>query len=445
MRGAFHYRDGRLSAGPLDLAEIAAAVGTPAFVYAGDAIVARYRAMTGALAAEGLDATVCYAVKANPNLAVVRSLARAGAGADVVSEGELIRARAAGVPGRRIVFAGVGKTEAEMAAGLEAGILQFNVESEAELLALDRVARDKGQRAPVSLRINPDVDARTHAKITTGTSENKFGIDHAEAGALARRAAALPGISLEGLAVHIGSQLVDLAPYALAFEKVAQLFGELRDAGLPLRRLDLGGGLGISYRDEQPPEIADYARIVARSVGQLGVPLIFEPGRWMVGEAGVLLTRVIFVKAGTAKRFVIVDAAMNDLIRPTLYDAWHDILPLAQPAPEAPSQTVDIVGPVCESGDRFAADRALPPVQPGDLLAICSAGAYGATMASTYNSRLPAPEVLVSGGDWAVIRPRPDHATLLAQESVPAWLADEGPEAGAEQPAPLPAGSRAAS
>lgn len=440
MRGVFHYRDSRLSAGPVALAEIAAAVGTPAFVYSADAIVARYRAMTGALAAEGLDATVCYAVKANPHLAVVSTLAREGAGADVVSEGELLRAQAAGIPGQRTVFAGVGKTEAEMAAGLEAGILQFNVESEVELRTLDRVARDKGLRAPVSLRINPDVDARTHAKITTGTSENKFGIDHAQAGAIARQAADLPGIDLTGLAVHIGSQLVDLAPYALAFEKLAQLFAELRTAGLPLQRLDLGGGIGISYRDEQPPEVAEYARVAARAVRDLGVPVIFEPGRWMVGDAGVLLARVVFVKQGVKKRFVIVDAAMNDLIRPTLYDAWHDILPLARPAPEAPSQPVDIVGPICESGDLFATDRALPPVRPGDLLAICSAGAYGATMASTYNSRLPAPEILVAGADWAVIKARPDHATLLAQESLPAWLAPE-----ADQEEPLHAGSRAAS
>ncbi|WP_421708105.1 diaminopimelate decarboxylase [Algihabitans sp.] len=452
MSSAFLYRDGGLSAGPVPLAEVAAAVGTPAFVYSADAILARYRAMTGALAAEGLDATVCYAVKANPHLAVVRTLACEGAGADVVSEGELLRARTAGVPGERIVFAGVGKTEAEMAAGLEAGILQFNVESEVELQTLDRVARDKGVRAPVSLRINPDVDARTHAKITTGTAENKFGIDHAQAGAIARQAADLPGIDLTGLAVHIGSQLVDLAPYALAFEKVAQLFGELRGGGLPLRRLDLGGGIGISYRDEQPPAVADYARVAAKAVGHLGVPVIFEPGRWMVGDAGLLLTRVIFVKRGVKKSFVIVDAAMNDLIRPTLYDAWHDILPVAKPAPDAPAQAVDIVGPICESGDLFATDRALPPVEPGDLLAICSAGAYGATMASTYNSRLPAPEVLVAGADWAVIKARPDHATLLRQESLPAWLAPEadlGAEAEVDRQSDrqesMHAGSRAAS
>jgi diaminopimelate decarboxylase len=444
MRGPFAYRDGRLSAGAVPLADVAAAVGTPAYVYSADGIAARYRAISGALAGAGLDATVCYAVKANPHLAVVSLLAREGAGADVVSEGELLRARRAGIPGSRIVFAGVGKTEAEMAAGLEAGILQFNVESEAELRILDRVARDTGRQAPVSLRINPDVDARTHAKITTGTSENKFGIDHAEAGRVARLAAELPGISLEGLAVHIGSQLVDLAPYGAAFEKLAQLFAELRASGLPLRRLDLGGGIGISYRDESPPAVEDYARLVARTVGHLGVPLIFEPGRWMVGDAGVLLTRVVFVKQGTKKRFVIVDAAMNDLIRPTLYDAWHDIVPLDKPAPEAPSRPVDIVGPICESGDVFAGERPLPPVAPGDLLAICSAGAYGATMASTYNSRLPAPEVLVLGDRWATIRARPDHATLLALESVPQWAASAGVAAEEDREAPQPAGSRAA-
>ncbi len=444
MRGPFAYREGRLSAGPVALAEIAAAVGTPVFVYSADGILARYRDIAGALARERLEATVCYAVKANPHLAIVSALAAAGAGADVVSAGELLRARRAGVPGGRIVFAGVGKTEAEMAAGLEAGILQFNVESEAELVILDRVARDKGLQAPVALRVNPDVDARTHAKITTGTSENKFGIDHAQAGRVARLAHELPGIDLQGLAVHIGSQLVDLAPYGLAFEKVAQLFAELRASGLPLRRLDLGGGIGISYRDERPPEVADYARLAARTVGHLGVPLIFEPGRWMVGDAGVLLTRVLFVKQGAAKRFLIVDAAMNDLIRPTLYDAWHDIVPLERPEPEAPGGPVDVVGPICESGDIFAADRALPPMAAGDLLAICSAGAYGATMSSTYNSRLPAPEVLVGGADWAVIKARPDHATLLAQEWVPRWAtqAFRGEVEGEE---PQASGSRAAS
>ncbi|MFQ6018078.1 MAG: diaminopimelate decarboxylase [Kiloniellaceae bacterium] len=417
---AFCYRNGALNAEDVPLDALADTVGTPFYCYAAGALEAAYRAFAGALA--DLPATICYALKANGNLAVVRTLARLGAGADVVSEGELLRALAAGVPPRRIVFAGIGKTPAEMAAGLEAGLLQFNVESLPELETLAGVASDKGLRAPVALRLNPDVDARTHDKITTGRAENKFGIDLGRARAAAARAAELPGISLEGLAVHIGSQLTDLAPYRAAFARVARLYRELAAGGLPLKRLDLGGGLGITYRDETPPDLKAYAAMVREVTAGLGAELVFEPGRLLVGGAGVLVTRVLYVKSGAARRFVIVDAAMNDLIRPSLYDAWHDIVPVRAPPPEAEIAPVDIVGPVCETADTFARQRPLPRVEAGDLLAIRCAGAYGAVMASTYNSRLPAPEVMVRGRDSAVVRARPDHAALIGQDRIPDWL-----------------------
>ena len=420
--GPFGYAQGRLSTGGIDVSSIAGEVGTPCFIYDGDAIAGAYDAFSGALRSRGLDAQVCYALKANPHLAVVTLLARRGAGADVVSEGELARAVAAGIPGERIVFAGVGKTEAEMAAGLEAGILQFNVESVEELLVLNRVAREKGRTAPVALRLNPDVDARTHAKITTGKSENKFGIPLDHARTVLATARELEHVRVESLAMHIGSQLTSLEPYGEAFRRLGRLFVELRSEGWPLDRLDLGGGLGIAYHGAPAPDPEAYAALVAEAVGDLGVPLLFEPGRHLVGAAGVLVTRVLFVKQGLSHTFVIVDAAMNDLIRPALYDAWHEIRPLRQPDADEVWAEAEIVGPVCESGDRFAAGRPLPPVAPGDLLAVFSAGAYGATMASTYNSRLPAPEVLVAGGQWSVIRERPDHAAMMARERVPTSL-----------------------
>jgi len=419
----FAYRNGMLYAEEVALDQIAAAVGTPFYCYSEGAIEAAYRDFAAALA--GLPATICYALKANGNLAVVRSLARLGAGADVVSEGELRRALAAGISADKIVFAGVGKTPGEMAAALDAGILQFNVESLPELETLSRVARERGVTAAIALRVNPDVDARTHAKIATGRKENKFGIDLDLAPAVFHHAATLPGIAVEGIAVHIGSQLTDLAPYRTAFARVAALFRELGAAGLPLKRLDLGGGLGITYRDEPAPDLAGYAAAVRQATEGLDAELIFEPGRFLVGNAGVLVTRVLYVKAGTARRFVIVDAAMNDLLRPTLYDAWHDIVPLRQPAPEAVRQPVDIVGPVCETADTFAEHRELPPVAAGELLAICSTGAYGAVMSSTYNCRLPAPEVLVRGRGYAVVKPRPDHRALMALDRLPPWLEDE--------------------
>jgi len=419
VRATFAYRDGQLHAEEVPLARIAEAVGTPFYCYSSGAVEAAYQDFAGAF--DGLPALVCYALKANANLALVRTLARLGAGADVVSEGELRVALAAGVPAGRIVFAGVGKTEAEMAAGLEAGIRQFNVESLPELEALNRVAAARGTQAPTALRINPDVDARTHAKITTGKAENKFGIDLGRVREIAGLAAGMPGISLQGLAVHIGSQLTGLAPFRQAFERLATLYGELRAAGHDLHQLDFGGGLGIAYRDESPPNVTDYAAMVKEVAGDLDARLVFEPGRLLVGNAGILVTRVLYVKDGAQRRFLIVDSAMNDLIRPTLYDAWHDMIPVME-ASGAESQAFDIVGPVCETGDTFARQRPLPPMAAGDLLAICCAGAYSACMASAYNMRRPAPEVLVRGQEFAVVRPRPDYQEMLARDRLPGWL-----------------------
>ena len=416
----FLYRDGTLHAEAVSLERLAREVGTPFYCYASGALEDSYGAMAAALS--DLPATICYALKANGNLAVVHSLARLGAGADVVSEGELRLALAAGVPPGKIVFAGVGKTREEMAAGLLAGILQFNVESLPELEALSEVAAAMDRRAPVALRVNPDVDARTHEKISTGKSENKFGIDLDHTEAAVERALALPGISLEGLAVHIGSPLTELEPYADAFARLSDLFRRLQGRGVPLRRLDFGGGLGISYQGETPPDLARYAALVREATAGLSAELIFEPGRFLVGNAGVLVTRVIYVKQGAARRFVIVDAAMNDLIRPAMYEAWHDFLPVSAPAPEAEAAPVDIVGPICETADTFARGRPLPPVAAGDLLAISSSGAYGAVMSSTYNCRLPAPEVMVRGDDYAIVRDRPSYDELIAGSRLPDWL-----------------------
>jgi diaminopimelate decarboxylase len=419
-QSGFAYRDGALCAEDVALSTIAAAVGTPFYCYSSVGLESRYRAYAAAFADQR--ATICYAVKASSNLAIIRTFARLGAGADVVSEGELRRALAAGVPAERIVFSGVGKTRAEMEFALQTGIHQINVESIPELETLNAVAHAMGKRAPVVLRVNPDVDALTHAKISTGKSENKFGIDLAHISAIARRAADMPGIAFEGLAVHIGSQLTDLAPFRLAFAKLAELVAALRTDGIGLSRIDLGGGLGIAYRDEAPPPLADYAAMVKGVFGNLGVALALEPGRSLVGNAGVLVASAISVKEGLTRRFLILDAAMNDLIRPTLYEAWHDIVPvIARSGAVGP---VDVVGPVCETGDTFATQRMLPPIAAGDLLAILSAGAYGAAMSSTYNSRPLVPEVLVRGNDYAVIRPRQSYAELLAQDRLPGWLDD---------------------
>lgn len=428
---AFAYVDGRLHAEQVPLDRIAEQAGTPCHVYALGAMQATYRALETALRGSGLPTSICYAVKANPHVAVIRGFAALGAGADVVSEGELRRALAAGVPPDRIVFAGVGKTEAEMAFALETDILQFNAESLDELKALDAVAGRLGRVAPVALRVNPDVDARTHAKISTGLAGNKFGIDIDQVPATLALLRGLPNLRLDGLAVHIGSQLVHAEPYEAAFGRLAALARDLLAEGWPLRHLDLGGGMGIPYGPAPEGAEADgagslsleaYVAAVRRTVGGLGLPLVFEPGRYLVGNAGLLLARVLYVKQGRAKRFVILDAAMNDLIRPTLYDAWHEIVPVRAPAAGAALEPADVVGPICESGDIFARDRRLPPLAPGDLVAILSTGAYGATMSSTYNSRLPAPEVMVRGRDSALIRARPDHAALIALDRVPDWL-----------------------
>jgi diaminopimelate decarboxylase len=418
----FAYRDGRLHADAVDLTTVADAVGTPTYIYSASIMEARYRAFANAFA--GVDALVCYALKANGNLAVIRTFAALGAGADVVSGGELARALAAGVDPQRIVFAGVGKTAAEMAAGLTAGILQFNVESEPELVVLDDVARGLGTRAPVALRINPDVDAHTHAKIATGKKQNKFGIAFEDVPAVARLVRDLPGIELTGVAVHIGSQITDLAPFQAAFGRLVDMARILRADGHTIRELDLGGGLGVDYQGETPPPVARYGEMAKAVTRDLGCRLVLEPGRHLVADAGVLLTRVVYVKHSGDRTFVITDAAMNDLIRPTLYDAYHKIEPVAEPAADAPRGPVDIVGPVCETGDMFALDRPMPPVANGDLLAIRTAGAYGAVMASTYNARPTPPEVLVRDRMFAVVKPRAELAQLFADERLPPWLAN---------------------
>jgi diaminopimelate decarboxylase len=418
----FAYRKGALHVEDVALAAIAEAVGTPVYVYSTAALEQNYRAYEEALA--GLDATICYALKANGNLAVIRTFARLGAGADVVSEGELRRALAAGVPPHKIVFSGVGKTRAEMAAALDAGIAQINVESEPELEALSEVASARGVTAPVALRVNPDVDPGTHDKISTGRKENKFGIEAEQAVALYARAQTMKGIRPVGLAVHIGSQLTDLAPYRETFGRIATLVRRLRADGHEVTHLDLGGGLGIVYRNETPPTPAAYGAVVREVIAPLGCAIAIEPGRSLVGNAGVLLTRVIYVKQGTARRFVIVDAAMNDLARPTLYDAYHDIVTVAAPPAGAPVAPVDVVGPVCETGDTFAVGRPLAPAKAGDLLAIMTAGAYGAAMASTYNARPLVPEVLVHGGRFAEVRPRQDYDMMVKSDAMPPWLSD---------------------
>ncbi|AWN47896.1 diaminopimelate decarboxylase [Methylobacterium terrae] len=418
----FHYRDGVLHAEDVDLARLAGAVGTPFYCYASATLERHYRVFAEAFA--GDDALVCYAMKANSNQAVLATLARLGAGMDIVSEGELRRALAAGVPGERIVFSGVGKTEREMAAALDAGILCFNVESEPELELLSRVATAKGATAPVSIRVNPDVDARTHAKISTGKSENKFGIPIARAREVYARAAALPGLSLVGVDMHIGSQITDLAPYDNAAALLCGLARDLMAAGHRLHHVDFGGGLGIPYRDDNapPPDPAAFASVLRPHFRPLGLRPVFEIGRMIAGNAGVLVTQVQYVKHGEGRTFVIVDAAMNDLIRPTLYEAYHALRPVAEPKPEAARLTADVVGPVCESGDYLALAREMPEVKPGDLIAVMSAGAYGAVQACTYNTRPLVPEVLVRGSDHAVIRPRQSYEELIGLDRVPEWL-----------------------
>jgi diaminopimelate decarboxylase len=420
----FAYKNGRLHADAVDLTSVAEQVGTPCYVYSAGAMEASYRAFADAFA--DVDALICYALKANDKLAVIRTFAALGAGADVVSVGELQRALAAGVDPQKIAFAGVGKRPDEMQAGLAAGILQFNVESEPELLALDLVARSMGKRAPVVVRVNPDVDAKTHDKIATGRKHNKFGVSIDHAPAVYALAHTLPGIAVQGVAVHIGSQITDLEPFRAAFSRLVELVRALRADGHEIRHLDLGGGLGIDYHGDTPPPIQRYAEMAKDVTRGLGCSLVLEPGRHLVGNAGVLLTRVIYVKQGADRNFLITDAAMNDLIRPSLYDAYHAIDPVIEPAAGAPRAAVDIVGPVCETGDMFASDRPMPPVASGDVLAIRSAGAYGAVMASTYNARALPAEVLVRDRDMAVIKPRLSLEQLYADEHLPNWL-DEKP------------------
>lgn len=420
----FQYKNGELHAENVPLRRIAAAVGTPFYCYSTATLVRHYRVFRDAMA--GMDALVCFAVKANSNLAVLRTLARQGAGADVVSGGELKRALAAGIPAERIVFSGVGKTPEEMTAALNVGILQFNVESEAELAALSAVAFRLGRRAAVAFRVNPDVDAKTHAKISTGKAENKFGVPWSRARQLYARAAQLPGIDVVGVDVHIGSQLTELGPFDEAFGRVVDLVRALRADGHAIRRVDLGGGLGIPYdrAGAPPPHPERYAEVVRRAVSGLDCQIILEPGRLIAGNAGVLVAKVIYVKEGERRRFVIIDAAMNDLIRPSLYDAYHEIVPVRAASPNVIMTAADVVGPVCETGDVFATDRALPPLAADDLVAILSAGAYGAVMASTYNSRALVPEVLVDGEAFAVARRRVTAEEWLAFESLPDWLKD---------------------
>ena len=419
----FDYRDGVLFAEDVAIPDIAAKVGTPFYCYSTATLTRHYRVFSEAFS--GLDTLVCYAMKANSNQAVLKTLARLGAGADVVSEGELRRALAAGIPATKILFSGVGKTAREMDFALEAGILCFNVESEPELELLSARAVALGKTAPVSLRINPDVDARTHKKISTGKAENKFGIAWQRARAVYGRAAQLPGIKVTGIDTHIGSQITDLQPFDDAFSLLVDLVGQLRADGHVIDHVDLGGGLGIPYRlDNDPPPLPDaYAAIVKKHVASLGVTTMFEPGRMIVGNAGILVSEVIYLKEGAAKNFLIVDAAMNDLIRPTLYEAFHDIRPVVQAPAAAPRMKVDVVGQVCETGDYLGLDRDLPKLKAGDLIAVGTAGAYGAVQAGTYNTRLLVPEVLVDGDRFHVVRERQSYDELIGLDSVPDWLA----------------------
>lgn len=418
----FAYKGGVLHAEDVSVADIAAAVGTPFYVYSTATLTRHLRVFSEAFGA--LNPLVCYAMKANSNQAVLTTLANAGSGADVVSEGELRRALAAGIPARKIMFSGVGKTADEMRFALEAGILCFNVESEPELEQLNDVALSLGKVAPVSLRINPDVDAGTHAKISTGKAENKFGIPWQRAREVYRRAGELPGVKATGIDMHIGSQITELAPFDAAFGRLSELIGALRADGHDIEHVDLGGGLGIPYRnDNNPPPLPDaYAEVVKKHVSGLNCQVIFEPGRLIAGNAGILVAEVIYVKEGDAKNFIIADAAMNDLIRPTLYEAYHDIWPVVQPADDVAEIVADVVGPVCETGDYLGLERKLPKPVSGDLLAVLSAGAYGAVQAGTYNSRLLVPEVLVHGDQFHVIRPRLSYEDLMALDSLPDWL-----------------------
>ncbi len=418
----FDYRDGVLHAEDVNLVTLAGEVGTPFYCYSSATLERHYKVFAAAFA--DTDALICYAMKANSNQAVIKTLAKLGAGADVVSAGELKRARMAGIPPEKIMFSGVGKTAQELALALDEGIFCINVESEPELDLLSQIAASKGRTAHVSVRVNPDVDAKTHHKIATGKSENKFGIPISRARDVYTHAATLKGIKVSGVDMHIGSQITDLDPFGNAFTLMAEFVRTLRGDGHTITHVDFGGGLGIPYRDDnEPPPLPDaYADVVKRAVKDLGCRLIFEPGRLLVGNAGILVTRVLFVKHGEAKNFVIVDAAMNDLIRPTLYEAYHAIRPVTLPHAAAKRIRADIVGPVCESGDFLGTDRELAEPQPGGLLAVMTAGAYGAVQAGTYNTRPLVPEVLVKGADSAVVRPRLEVDQIIALDRIPDWL-----------------------
>ena len=419
----FSYKNGELCAEEVPLAQLAREVGTPFYCYSSATLERHYKVFAAALPANSL---IAFSVKANGNLAVLKTLAKLGAGADVVSAGELKKARAAGIPANKIVFSGVGKTADELKLALAEDIFQFNVESEPELDALNGLALTMGKRAPVTLRVNPDIDARTHAKITTGTSETKFGVPFSQARAAYACAAALKGIAIVGIDVHIGSQITELEPFDAAFRRVAELVSTLRGDGHAITRLDLGGGLGVPYIEDNqpPPDPAAYGEVVKNVTHGLGCDLIFEPGRLIAANSGVLVASVIYVKQGEARKFLILDAGMNDLIRPALYDSHHEIASVREPKPGGERVKYDVVGPVCETSDLFAAARFLPPLKSGDLVAIQSAGAYGAVMASSYNARPPAPEVLVKGREWSIVRARLTHDELIAQDRIPGWLAD---------------------
>jgi len=418
MTIGFARKNAALQCDGVAVAKLAQIYGTPVWLYSQSVLEARYKRFAASL--KDLKPTICYALKANSNQAVIATFAKLGAGADIVSAGELLRALQAGVPPDKIVFAGVGKTADEMALALETGILQFNVESGEELARLSAVARGMRTVARVALRVNPNVDAKTHKKITTGKSENKFGIEIAHAMDLARQARKLKGIAIEAISTHIGSQITDVTPYRAAFRRMADVAGALRQQGHALKRIDFGGGLGVVYRNETPPDLEAYAAAVRAAVKGLGLDLIVEPGRWLVADAGALVAKVEYVKQGSAKSFAILDAAMNDLIRPTLYEAWMPIEPVAKPRP-GKKRLYDVVGPVCESGDFFAHDREMPPLAAGDLVAVRQAGAYGAVMSSTYNARPLAAEVLVKGRNHAPVRARQTLADLIAQDALAPW------------------------
>jgi diaminopimelate decarboxylase len=423
----FTYSDGTLHAEQLPIAALAEAVGTPFYCYSAATLRRHYTVLDEALAEAGLsERLICYSVKANSNLAVIATLAQLGAGADIVSQGELRRALEAGVPAEKIVFSGVGKTAEEMRAALAVGILQFNVESLSEIDLLADTATAMGKTAHIALRVNPDIDAGTHEKISTGKAENKFGIAWEEARTAFAHAEALDGVTASGIDIHIGSQITELEPFRRAFEKIAGLLADLRADGHDIRRLDLGGGLGVPYgRDnDTPPDPSAYAQIIADTLGDSGCMIMLEPGRLIAANGGILVTSVIRTKQGQAKNFMIVDAAMTELMRPTLYGAHHHIAPIDEDtgAHDAAIKQWDVVGPVCETGDYLGLDRDLPVLESGALLAIFAAGAYGAVLGSAYNTRLPAPEVLVDGEKWAIVRARPDYQSLLAGEAIPDWL-----------------------